>query len=137
MRVADNLAQSQDLVKGLWNRHHNERLQTAARFWNLAEQAQMADEMEHLLKNSWRENQMLFRAAYKAVQQRIHCIDPAEFCDQLLETCSLYQPEDEDQAALYELLAQIGPRLYQEEPDAWSSWRMRLLPFTEQVLRRG
>ena len=137
MRVADNLTQSQNLVKGLWNRHHNERLQAAARFWNLAEQAQMAETMEHLLMSSWSENQMLFRAACKALQQRIHCIDPAEFCDQLLHTCSLYQPDDEVQADLYELLAQIGPRLYQEEPGAWSSWRVRLLPFTEQVLRRG
>ncbi len=97
----------------------------------------MAETMEHLLMSSWSANQMLFRAAYKALQQRIYCIDPAEFCDQLLHTCSLYQPDDEVQAALYELLAQIGPRLYQEEPGAWSSWRVRLLPFTEQVLRRG
>ncbi len=97
----------------------------------------MAETMEHLLMSSWSANQMLFRAAYKALQQRIYCIDPAEFCDQLLHTCSLYQPDDEVQADLYELLAQIGPRLYQEEPGAWSSWRVRLLPFTEQVLRRG
>ncbi len=34
--VADNLAQSQDLIQGLWNSHHNERLQAAARFWNRA-----------------------------------------------------------------------------------------------------
>jgi HEAT repeat protein len=137
IHVVENSAQAQDVMKGVWNRHHNERLKMAAELWELAERVQLADTVEHVLRNDWRENQSLFRATRQALESRIQCTDPIVFSHCLLDSWSSSQGEDDAQAAVYELLACTGPRLYHAVRDTWLTWRMRLTPLTAQVVNQA
>jgi HEAT repeat protein len=101
--------------------------------------------VEDFLTEQWnlneptRKNQLMIlkRTAVRALEELIPVSDPMSMCDRLLEVWWHGELDDETQVLLYELLAQVTPRLCMATAADWPSWRMRLMPIIERVIEEG